>query len=1133
MHDTPHLFSFHHLIHQKIQSSKELTWLTSHTIPTPVLENELSANSPLKQTLPTRLLHLRFLSSSVVLPRDVSVRSWDFVSGVLLGSKSRLALQCVLKMAEVSPSPSKDFGDNMASNGLTNGITNGTANGHSDSSKHRDKDRHKSSHKEKDRDRERHSSSSKSSHKDKDRDKDRSRDRDKERKDRDKDKDRDRDKDKDRHKSSSSSDKHKSSSSSDKHKTSSSSSDKHRDKDKHRSSSSGGDKSKHHSSSSEKDRIKDKERSEKDRSDRDKNDKHKSSSEKDRQDKDKRHSSSGEKKDRDKDRHHSSSKSSHKDKHREKERPKDQEKDQLEVKQEFITPMKEEALDTSQDTSLNTTQESWNDTFMDRAPEASAESEEDTKLVIEEHQAKEESDLTTREEDVALAYPAHVKEEADDDDDDDDDEEEEEEEEEDDVPLAARKRVKPPPADDEDDEDDDVPLAMRKKMKKEASDSDDDVPLAARKKAKKKRKKASSDEEDEDFKPASKKPKVKKEKTVTPKRGRAAEAQTPKSPTKKVKKESEEEKNVWKWWEEEKNADGRKWTFLEHKGIVFADPYQRLPPNVLMKYDGKPIVLSPDAEEVAGFYARMLEHDYVTKENFNKNFFKDFRKVMTPKEREIITDLSKCDFRKMHAYFVEKNEERKNRTKEEKKALKDKNDKLIEEYGWCIIDGHKQRIGNFKAEPPGLFRGRGDHPKMGMLKHRIRPEDVIINCSKDSKIPQPPEGHKWKEVRHDNQVTWLASWTENVQGQVKYVMMNAASKLKGEKDWQKYETARRLHQVVDRIRDQYKLDWKSKEMRIRQRSVALYFIDKLALRAGNEKDEDQADTVGCCSLRVEHITLHDEKDGKECVVAFDFLGKDSIRYFNEVSVEKRVFKNVKLFMENKAPADDLFDRLNTQIMNKHLNELMEGLTAKVFRTYNASRTLQEQLNKMTNADDDLAAKVLSYNRANREVAILCNHQRSVPKTFDQSMANLQKKIDDKKEMIEEAEKDLKTLKRQAKQGGSVSEKAMYDKKKKQVDRLQEQLRKLEISATDKEENKQIALGTSKLNYLDPRISVAWCKKFDVPIERVYNKTQRMKFQWAIEMATDDYDFMAPPTSQARLNSTNDDEEEDYQEEDDS
>ena len=75
----------------------------------------------------------------------------------------------------------------------------------------------------------------------------------------------------------------------------------------------------------------------------------------------------------------------------------------------------------------------------------------------------------------------------------------------------------------------------------------------------------------------------------------------------------------------------------------------------------------------------------------------------------------------------------------------------------------------------------------------------------------------------------------------------------------------------------------SQEMRLRQRAVALYFIDKLALRAGNEKDEDQADTVGCCSLRVEHITLHEEKDGKEFVVEFDFLGKTSKFYKSKIS----------------------------------------------------------------------------------------------------------------------------------------------------------------------------------------------------------------------------------------------------------
>ena len=88
------------------------------------------------------------------------------------------------------------------------------------------------------------------------------------------------------------------------------------------------------------------------------------------------------------------------------------------------------------------------------------------------------------------------------------------------------------------------------------------------------------------------------------------------------------------------------------------------------------------------------------------------------------------------------------------------------------------------------------------------------------------------------------------------------------------------------------------------------------------------------------------------------MGKDSIRYFNEVEVEKRVFKNVQLFMDNKKPGDDLFDRLNTSILNEYLNTLMPGLTAKVFRTYNASITLQEQLEKLTDEDDNVTAKVI-------------------------------------------------------------------------------------------------------------------------------------------------------------------------------
>ena len=65
-------------------------------------------------------------------------------------------------------------------------------------------------------------------------------------------------------------------------------------------------------------------------------------------------------------------------------------------------------------------------------------------------------------------------------------------------------------------------------------------------------------------------------------------------------------------------------------------------------------------------------------------------------------------------------------------------------------------------------------------------------------------------------------------------------------------------------------------------------------------------------------------------------------------------------MENKNGSDDLFDRLDTSKLNKHLQSLMEGLTAKVFRTYNASITLQQQLNQTT--ENDRSWVLSTFNR---------------------------------------------------------------------------------------------------------------------------------------------------------------------------
>lgn len=33
-----------------------------------------------------------------------------------------------------------------------------------------------------------------------------------------------------------------------------------------------------------------------------------------------------------------------------------------------------------------------------------------------------------------------------------------------------------------------------------------------------------------------------------------------------------------------------------------------------------------------------------------------------------------------------------------------------------MVDGRKEKVGNYHIEPPGLFQGRGAHPLQGKLK---------------------------------------------------------------------------------------------------------------------------------------------------------------------------------------------------------------------------------------------------------------------------------------------------------------------------------------------------------------------------------------------------------------------------------
>jgi DNA topoisomerase-1 len=540
--------------------------------------------------------------------------------------------------------------------------------------------------------------------------------------------------------------------------------------------------------------------------------------------------------------------------------------------------------------------------------------------------------------------------------------------------------------------------AKRKAVKKESDSEDDDKPLSKAKKPAPKKangaKKVKKEESDDDDAPLKKKaPAVKKAKAAPA----AAKGKGKAAAKEEDQEEGEEGEEEYRWWEDPTKGDGTtKWTTLEHNGVVFPPEYEPLPPNVKMLYDGVPVTLDPAAEEIAHAFGGMLNSAHnVENPTFQKNFFSDFKEMLDKtghaKDKDgnkvKILKFEKCDFKPIFNHVDAERQAKKSLPAAEKKALKAAKDELEAPFLYCMWDGRKQKVGNFRVEPPGLFRGRGEHPKTGRFKKRVTPEQITINIGKDAMVPKPPDGHKWKEVKHDQEGTWLAMWQENINGNYKYVMLAANSDVKGQSDYKKFEKARELKKHIDTIRKDYHRELKSEVMAERQRATAVYLIDQFALRAGNEKGEDEADTVGCCSLKFEHVTLRPPE-----TVIFDFLGKDSIRFYDEVKVDPQVFKNLKIFKRSpKKEGDEVFDRLTTSGLNKHLSNYMPGLTAKVFRTYNASWTMAKLLEKMKSTGT-IAEKVKDYNNANREVAILCNHKRTVAAGHSQTMEKMEDKI---------------------------------------------------------------------------------------------------------------------------------------------
>lgn len=135
-----------------------------------------------------------------------------------------------------------------------------------------------------------------------------------------------------------------------------------------------------------------------------------------------------------------------------------------------------------------------------------------------------------------------------------------------------------------------------------------------------------------------------------------------------------------------------KWTTLEHNGIYFPPPYE--PHGVAMYYNGKPIALEPEAEEVATFFAGVIGTDHYDNPIFRRNFWEDFCDLLVQSNSQwqhTITEFEKCDFTPIHQHLQSQKEKKKAMTKDEKKRPRLSEPKLTLITEWPRSMGGQKR----------------------------------------------------------------------------------------------------------------------------------------------------------------------------------------------------------------------------------------------------------------------------------------------------------------------------------------------------------------------------------------------------------------------------------------------------------
>ena len=574
---------------------------------------------------------------------------------------------------------------------------------------------------------------------------------------------------------------------------------------------------------------------------------------------------------------------------------------------------------------------------------------------------------------------------------------------------------------------------------------------------------------------------------------------------------------------------------LIHNGVVVPEPPP--PTEMVLTIQGEPVALTPKQEEMALAWAKKQGTPYVEDRTFIRNFLDDFAKELGLKSRPSLDDI---DFSPANRIVQREREARERLTKEERKALaaerKVIREALREEYGFATVNGERTELANYVVEPSGIFMGRGKHPLRGRWKEGAKHSDITLNLSPDA--PRP--AGEWAHLVWQPESLWVARWKDKLSGKLKYVWLSDTAPIKQAREAAKFDRVHELHAHLDEVRARIERDLSHPGAKERMIATACYLIDALCLRVGDEKDPDEADTVGATTLRPEHVTLHPD-DG---VAEFRFLGKDSVLWHKTLDLPEQVQENLDELLSNARPSassansdrshptrdrPQLFPDITSRDVNAYLSGILPVLTAKVFRTHHATIAVRDSLlDSGIEVTDPEYLKWEAANLANLEAAVLCNHTKAAPASWPRSRKRYQERrekaadrarvyqerLKTQREALSALRKEAREKRQAAPRARKQQVKARYEKRigaaERRVERTRGMLQRARLSRDKIKAQYSIAskkrtwnLGTSLKSYIDPRVYYEWGQQADYDVlEKYYPKALRRKFAWVKDEAQD-------------------------------